>query len=200
VHPTPQTTPAVPKPAVPPAPQTEPVVAWPELPKDLRHDFGLTVQLVGGQEGPDGLRVFREEQPARFLIETQRDAYVGIWTIAPDGTVVQLFPNVFEPDHQVRAGQPRPVPGNERYKIEATATPAGKAEVLRVVAATRRWEPLTGEKPGGFLTLSLHSAADRQKFETHLRGFKVRPKAAPGSTAAKDEVAEALLLYRVLPR
>jgi tRNA A-37 threonylcarbamoyl transferase component Bud32 len=177
---------------IPAAPLTGPV-----LPTELRRDFGLKVQLLGGREGPDGLRLFPEDEPARFRIETERDAYVGIWTIGPDGTVMQLFPNEYERDHQVRAGRPRLVPGDGRYTIDATATPPGKAEALRVVAATRRWEPLAGEKVGPFLVL--RSTADRQRFEKHLRSFVLRPKAAP-ARAGQDAVAEEVLLYRVLPR
>jgi serine/threonine protein kinase len=172
-----------------------PPVSMPELPKDLRHDFALKVELVGGSEGPDGLRVFKEDEPARFLIETEQDAYVGIWTIGPDGTVVQLFPNAYERDHGVRARQPRVVPGNERYTMEAKATPSGKAEMLRVVAATRRWEPLEGEKAGPFVILR----GGRQQLEDHLRGIEIRPK-AKAEPAAQDGVAEEVLLYQVLRR
>jgi hypothetical protein len=178
------------------------VVVLPQLPRDLRHDFALSVKMVGGREGPDGLRSFREDEPVRFRIETECDAYVGIWTIGPDGTVVQLFPNENERDNLVRAGKPRFVPGddlpvNDRYTIDATATPAGKAEVLRIVAATRRWDALQGEKLGPFVVL--RGEADRQRFERQLRGFRVRPKAGPGPEA-ENAVAEEALLYRVLPR
>ena len=166
------------------------------MPKDLRHDFGLKVELVGGRKGPDGLMVFREGAPARFRVETERDAYVGIWTVGPDGAVVQLFPNAFDRDHLVRAGQARVVPGDGRYTLDATATPAGKAELLRVVAATRRWGPLGGEKAGPFVALR---PAERGRFEEHLRRFVARPPAGPGR-AAEGAVAEVALPYRVLPR
>jgi hypothetical protein len=181
-----------PKPDVPPTPP----VTLPELPRDLRHDFGLKVELLGGREGAEGLRVFREDEPARYRIQTERDAYVGIWTVGPDGTVVQLFPNEYEPEYLVRANQPRLVPGNDRYTIDATASPPGKAEVLRVVAATRRWEPLKGEKVGPFVILR----DGGKQLEEHLRGFKIRPKPAPERAAAEDAVAEEALPFQVLPR
>jgi eukaryotic-like serine/threonine-protein kinase len=184
-----------------PAPPDTPVVL-PELPKDLRHDFGLKVQLVGGREGPGGLRLFTEDEPVRFRVETERDAYLGIWTVGPDGTVVQLFPNDHDSDHLVRAGTrlvppDKPLlPGDRRYTIDATATPPGKAELLRVVAATRRWAPLEGEKHGPFVALR---PAEQGRFERHLRSLVVRPKADP-ERAGTDAVAEEVLLYRVLPR
>jgi serine/threonine protein kinase len=178
-----------------PASPAEPVVSQLELPKELRHDFGLTVQLVGGREGPNGMRVFREDEPVRFRIDSQRDAYVGIWTIDPDGTVVQLFPNEHESDYLVRAGQSRLVPGNDRYQIEATATPPGKSELLRVVAATWRWEPLKGEKQGPFVILQ----GGREQLERHLRSMVIRPK-AQSAQRAPDAVAEEALPYQVRPR
>jgi predicted Ser/Thr protein kinase len=184
-----------PKADEPPSPPTEPALSVPELPRELRHDFGLKVQLVGGREGLNGLRVFQEDEPARFRIEPQRDAYVGVWTIGPDGTVVQLFPNEHESDHLIRAGQPRLVPGNDRYKIEATPTPPGKTEVLRVVAATRRWEPLKGEKLGPFVVLR----DGREGLERHLRSFKIRPT-GKSEDAAEDAVAEEALPFQVLGR
>jgi hypothetical protein len=180
------------KPDVPPAPP----VTMPELPKDLRHDFVLKVELLGGREDPNGLRVFREDEPVRYHIQAERDAYVGIWTVGSDGTVVQLFPNEYEPENFVQANQPRLVPGNDRYTLDATASPAGKAEVLRVVAATRRWEPLKGEKPGAFVILP----DGGEKLEQHLRSIKIRPKPAPGRAVAEDAVAEEALPYQVLPR
>jgi hypothetical protein len=166
------------------------------LPEGLRHDFGLKVELVGGRAGPDGLRLFTEDEPVRFRIETERDAYVGIWTIGPDGTVVQLFPNDHDHDHLVRAGTRLVPPNDRRYTIDATATPAGKAELLRIVAATRRWAPLEGEKAGPFVALR---PAGRGQFERHLRSFVVRPKGDPDGAGA-NAVAEEALLYRVLPR
>jgi serine/threonine protein kinase len=177
-----------------PAPPDTRIVR-PDLPKDLRRDFRLKVQLVGGREGPDGLRLFTEDEPVRFRVETERDAYVGIWTVGPDGAVVQLFPNDHDRDHLVRAGT-RLVPPDDRYTIKATATPAGKAELLRIVAATRRWAPLEGEKAGPFVALR---PAERGRFERHLRSFEVRPQADP-ERAGAGAIAEEALVYRVLPR
>jgi serine/threonine protein kinase len=191
-RPQPDENPTPPAPSVPPG---ERAVSLPELPKDLRHDFGLKVELVGGREGPDGLRVFQEDEPVRYRLETQRDAYVGIWTIGPDGTVVQLFPNKYETDYLVRAGQPRLVPGNDDYQIAATASPPGKAELLRVVAATWRWEPLKGKEEGPFVILQ----GGRERLERHLRSMEIRPKSEP-TRSATDAVAEAALPYQVRPR
>jgi hypothetical protein len=168
----------------------------PDVPKPVRHDFGLKVELLGGRAGPDGLHLLTAAEPIRFRLETERDAYVGIWTVGPDGSVTQLFPNEHERDHRVLAGRPRLVPGNDRYVIDPLATPAGKAEALRVVAATRRWEPPEGEKLGPFALF--RSADDRQRLQRHLRTLLVRPKAdAPAEEAA---VTEEALLYRVLAR
>jgi tRNA A-37 threonylcarbamoyl transferase component Bud32 len=191
----PSTSPTPTTPTTAPAPEV-PITPL-ELPRRMRRDFGLAVSLVGGREGADGIRVFREDEPVRFRVETKRDAYVGIWNIGPDGTIVQLFPNSQERDHLVRQGHIREVPGKDDYTINATVTAAGKAEAVRVVAATRRWDALEGERIGPFVVL--RSDEDRQRFERHLRGFEVRPKTAPPSPT-EDAVAEDAMLFRVLPR
>ncbi len=183
-------------PPSPPQAPAEAAAVLPELPKDLRHDFGLKVELVGGQQGANGLRVIREGEKVRFRIETDRDAYVGIWTIAPDGTVVQLFPNDKDDDNLVRAGTRLVPPPDAGYSIDADVSPAGKAELLRVVATTRRFQRLEGNKVGDFVVLR---PAERQRFEQHLRGLVVRERPDSKQPAA-DAVAEEALVYRVLPK
>jgi hypothetical protein len=184
-----------------PTPTTSPaqsppddLIDRPELPQNMRHDFGLKVELIGGHPDANGMRVFREGDPVRFRIEAERDAYVGIWSIGPDGTVVQVFPNKWDTDDRVRKGQPKAVP--EGSIMDAVATPPRKGELLRVVAATRPWGPLKGPVAGGFVVLP---PAEKERFERHLRGILVRPKPTPGQPA-DDAVAEEALVYRVLPR
>jgi serine/threonine protein kinase len=185
------------EPAPPPNQDPPPVQARsdPDLPTELRRDFGLKVEMIGGKVAQDGMHVFNENDKVRFNVQVERDAYVGIWTIDAEGTIVQLFPNKEEPDHLVKAGQPRTIPG-EKAVIDATATPAGQSEALRILASTRRWAPLEGEKQGPFVVL--RTPEERQRFEKHLRSFKVRPKEAP-VPQGDDAIAEEVFRYRVLP-
>src|SRR5262249_20851143 len=125
----------------------------------------------------------------RFRIEVERDAYVGIWNVAPDGTIVQLFPNEEEPDHLFRARQSRTVP---RRDIALVAVPSGGKEQVWVVASTRRWERAEGHRKGPYLTFE--TAEEQRKWEQIMeRGFKLR-KREPMA------VAELVLSYRVSPR
>jgi hypothetical protein len=179
----------------------------PDLPQTLRRDFGLKIEVLDSRAGPNGRRLVNAGEPATYRLEVERDAYVGIWNINPDGVVVQLFPNEYEPEHLVRAGKPRFLPGNDKYVIDSNATPPGKYEALHVVAATRRWDPLVGEKVGPFVVF--RTPADRERFDDHLRkvlgsrDFVIRPKAPARPTQPADkvpQVAEEVLTYRVLPR
>jgi hypothetical protein len=196
-------------PAPPPGGGEPAAETGPELPRTQQRDFRLQVEMFGGREGPNGRRLFSADEPATFRLVAERESYVGIWAMDADGKVTQLFPNEYERDHRVRANQARVVPGNDQYQIAAnTTTPHGRYEAMWVVAATRRWDPLVGEKDGPFVVF--RTPADRERFEQHFgkvrggpRDFVIRPKAParPTQPADKvDQIAEEVLTYRVLPR
>jgi hypothetical protein len=163
------------------------------LPTVLRRDFGLTVEMRGGRRCGDGRIALEEGQEVEFRIEVQRDAYVGLWTVAPDGTIRQLFPNEFEPDHFVKAGQLRTVP-NSQCVIEAEVSPG--TEWVWAAASTAPWEELQGRREGPFLVFKLPQ--ERAEAERQLRSLKV--KLARKSDGIPVAVAEEVLAYRVSPR
>jgi eukaryotic-like serine/threonine-protein kinase len=153
------------------------------------HDFALKVEMSGGSADRAGVRLLSEGEEVTFRIEVERDAYVGIWNVAPDGTIVQLFPNEEEPDHLFRAGQPRTVP---RRDIALVAVPSGGKEQVWVVASTRRWELPEGRRKGPYLIFE--TAEEQGKWKQVMeRGFELRVR---GPMA----VAELVLSYRVSPR
>jgi eukaryotic-like serine/threonine-protein kinase len=152
-------------------------------------DFDLKVEMTGGSADEAGVRLLNEGEEVTFRIEVARDAYVGIWNVAPDGTVMQLFPNELEPDHSFRAGQPRTVP---RRDIALVAVPSGGAEQVWVVASTWRWELPEGRRQGPYLIFE--TAEEQRNWEQVMeRGFEVRKREAMA-------VAEVVLTYRVSPR
>ncbi len=163
----------------------------PDLPEGARNDFGLTVELPRSKEGPEGRRLYAEGDKVTFRVTAERTAYVGIWTFDADGTITQLFPNEDEPDNEVRAGQPRVVPGH--YKIDATATAPNRADAVWVFASTQKWDAVSGEKAGPFVLF--RKGAERDKAMVALRGMAVRRKSTEGArTSVKS------LLYVVQPR
>jgi serine/threonine protein kinase len=111
-----------------------------------RNDFGMKVSMLGSRPLPDGTRELRDGQEVAFQIETDRDAYVGVWTVEADGTTMQLFPNEMEKDHLFKAGTARVIPGKE-YTFSGTASKG--IDHVRVVASTRKWVPPPSKRRNG---------------------------------------------------
>jgi eukaryotic-like serine/threonine-protein kinase len=152
-------------------------------------DFALKVEMSGGSIDRAGVRLLNAGEEATFRIEVERDAYVGIWNVAPDRTIVQLFPNEMEPDHLFRAGQPRTVP---RRDIALVAVPSGGKEQVWVVASTGRWELPEGRRKGPYLIFE--TAEEQRKWAQIMeRGFELRNR-------ERVAVAEFVLDYQVSPR
>jgi tRNA A-37 threonylcarbamoyl transferase component Bud32 len=167
------------------APAQEPPPApGADLAPPARHDFRVQVEMLDSRPGPDGVLRLVAGQEVRFRVMVERDAYVGLWTFDPQGKAVQLFPNDAEPDHLVKAGQPRTVPGKD-YAIVAEA--GSGVELVRVVASARPWDLRLGQQDGPFRLFK--TGADLAQLDQQ-RGLVLRSKTA---------VAEESLKYRVVP-
>jgi hypothetical protein len=165
-----------------------------ELPEPSRRDFSLTVELLDGRPGQQGVVRLVEGQTVRFRVEVGEDAYVGIWDLRPDGTVMALFPHADEPNNLLKKKVPRTIP--EEYEIVAEKT-RGRAWV---VASTKPWAPVHGESLGPFQVyrqLEQRTAWEEQLND--LRDLVPRPR-AKGPKEKKPRVAEEALRYEVVPR
>jgi hypothetical protein len=162
--------------AAPPAAEPPPALA--------RHDFRVQVEMLGSRPGPDGVLRLVAGQEVRFRVTVERDAYVGLWTFDPQGKATQLFPNDAEPDHLVKAGEPRVVPGKE-YAIVAEA--GSGVEQVRVVASSKPWDLRLGQHEGPFRLFK--TGAELAELEQQ-RGLVLKSKTA---------VTEESLTYRVAP-
>jgi hypothetical protein len=182
-------TPREAKPAEPPRPDPNRAEA-PPLPEPTHHDFGLKVEMLASRPGANGVRELVEGQEVRFRIEVERDAYVGLWTIDPDGSIVQLFPSRFDPDHKIRAKQARTLPGGD-YQIIAEGVRG--TEQVRVVASTEFWDPIRGQQQGPFWLFK--TGEERQQWERQLRGLVLKAT----RPQAKVALAEEVLRYQVVP-
>jgi hypothetical protein len=171
----------------PPPEGPEPAVRFPDRP--LHRDFDLKVEIPGAGRNRLGERLLREGDAVMFRVEVDRDAYVGIWTIAPDNTWKQLFPNEHDPDHKLRAHQAHNVPDPGRCWVKAILSEG--TERIWVRASTEFWEPRKGQGEGGFRTFKTEQ--DRKEL---VRTLEVRPGPKEGNPALAEEV----LTYRVLPR
>jgi hypothetical protein len=135
----------------------------------------------------NGLVQFVEAQ--KFIVEivADRDCYLGVWYIDDAGTVVQLFPNEHEPDHYIRAGKPRRIPGEDSYAIEATISKT--TERLHAVASTKRWDPVAGETIGPY---AVFSGTKKKEWQSQVRGLTI---VNPNQS---NEVAEKIIPFRVV--
>jgi hypothetical protein len=177
------------------------------MPEAKRNDFGLKVELPGARRGPEGRLLYTKGDRIVFRVTPARKAYIGIWTIDADGTITQLFPNQFEQDNLVPAGKTREVPAAEakqalwpkeqRYSARAEeATAPNRADAFCVVASTRPWNPLSGEKEGPFAVFKAPEAREEAlRFMRDPRRVRLHPeKPEPSEVSVKS------LLHIVLPR
>jgi serine/threonine protein kinase len=160
----------------------------------LRKDFDIKVELAGGQRDLLGRVTLTEGDLVSFRIEVARDAYVGVWSVETGGNVTLLFPNSAEPDHLIRAGEPRAVPGDTGIPIRATVSQG--PEYVHVVASTRRWSSAAGERQGPYLAFTMPQ--DRSRWQEQLRGLVLEPTSLEDGSPSM--VAEAIQLYLAQPR
>jgi hypothetical protein len=101
----------------------------------LRQDFAIAATSADGRPFKASGTALAKGDKLALRIEVAKDAYVGVWAVTADGSVVQLFPNDHEPDNRLKAGEPHaiPVPGTE-------GVPQGKG-YIHVVASTAPWPP-----------------------------------------------------------
>jgi hypothetical protein len=183
-----------PPPTLAPAPPSLPRKEVHPDGRPLRRDFPLQVEMLGGERDAAGRVQMMAGEPVAFRIKAGRDAYVGVWYVDDQGKVVQLFPNEFERDNHVRAGEVREVPPRgARYAIKATESHG--PEHVHVVATTKPWEPPAAKRAGPYSLFD--TAEEKEQWQTFLRGLVIVPEAAPKGEAAS--AAEAIVPFEARP-
>lgn len=178
----------------PPEPAPIPVPPPPSSPTELRHDFPLTAEIVGGSRSADGVTILKEGEEIGVLVSTTRNAYVGVWWTAPDGAITQLFPNRFEPNHFLAAGSKRLIPGHDDYAI--AATPSAGVESIRVIASTTPWKTIPGRLEGPYSVYATH--ADQMRVADLFRGLRLKGREQGESpSSASPQVSEVVLPFQV---
>jgi tRNA A-37 threonylcarbamoyl transferase component Bud32 len=154
-------------------PAGKPPMGQAEVPRDVvrlvrkspRRDFGLKVEMLG-ETLADDTHMLQEGERVRFRVEVERTAYVGIWTVAPDQTITQFFPNAEERDFLLTAGQPRVVPRGAH---------AGPTHLLAQAFGA------AGLAPAGAPAAALaHSAAAAGVMESLLRPYEIEATLSGG--------------------
>jgi tRNA A-37 threonylcarbamoyl transferase component Bud32 len=161
----------------------------PYLDRPQRHDFPLTFELLGQKRDASGRMVLEEGQRVAFSIQSQWDCCVGVWHVDRQGNVTQLFPNQYDPNHFLHAGESRTIPSEPRYAVQATVSDG--PEFLHVVASTARWEAEAGRQQGPFVVFA--TPEDRERWRSHVRSLVLKEDNSPA-------VSEAVIPFVVRPR
>jgi hypothetical protein len=162
-------------------------------PDKLRTEFPLAATMLDDRDnelrpGADGLVRLRADEAVKFRIKVGQAAYVGVWSVNSDGTIVQLFPNEDERDHKFAKDEERVVPRTNAFATETKGS--AKFEWVLVRASTRPLEVDNGRRGGDAPFLIFKAEAERRLW-AQQRGLERRPEVA---------LAEAVLKYRVGPR
>ena len=83
---------------------------------------------------PDNTYAYGER--VRLFVQTNKDAYVTVLNVGPDGATTMLFPNRFGADNRVRANTVTEVPDPASPASIAVTGTTG-AELIKVIASTR---------------------------------------------------------------
>jgi len=150
--------------------------------RPLRDEFALKVDLIGGVVDAEKVKL-TVAQRVSLRIDASRDCYVGVWWVDDKGTITQLFPNQYEEDHHLRAGEPRVLPSDPRYAIRATASQG--PEYLHVVASTRPWKLPDGQRIGPYAVFE--TPEERAQWEKQVRGLELVEE-SDGKTGLVSEV------------
>ena len=105
------------------------------------------------QLGPIGLRAaldkpeYREGAEIQITVTADRDCYLRIYNVNPQGRAVQLFPNRYQMNNQVRAGQTVTIPGpGAEFALAVMGDTRAEFgnEIINVLAAEKQWSDLAG--------------------------------------------------------
>ena len=72
----------------------------------------------------------------RLFVQTNKDAWVTVLNVGPDGSTTVLFPNQFQGDNLVRANAVTEVP-DAAAQARITVAGASGAELIKVIASSR---------------------------------------------------------------
>ena len=94
--------------------------------------FGVTVWVDKDGEVP----TYRVGEEIQVGVRVDRDAFVYLFSLQPDGSVTQILPNRFSDDNYLRAGETRTFPPSGAGYVFNTEPPTGLSKVV-AVASTR---------------------------------------------------------------
>jgi serine/threonine protein kinase len=149
-------------------------------------DFDLKVMMVGDASAADGVIRLRLGDPVTFEITPEQTCFIGIWALNENGVVEQLFPNEWDEDNKVQAGQTRRVPSAkvEQDKRIYAGPVSRKPERIWIVASEKKGTDFTGRSKDEFL-----------QFLSSMRDLRIR-----GARVGRSGLSEVAVSYQVLPK
>lgn len=143
-------------------------------------------------------RVYREGDELAATVASERDGYLYLFNLTPDGRVNCLFPNKHQPDNRIVAGQPVRVPAADAPFAFPVQGPRFGAEWLRAVVTRDPLPDLLPDAAGkalfapDALTKGIATRLDADQFGKALKdvGVTGRPAADPAAERRQARVAE----------
>ena len=90
--------------------------------------------VVAWVDHPDN--TYATGERVRLFVQTNKDAWVTVLNVGPDGSTTVLFPNQFQGDNLVRANAVTEVP-DAAAQARITVAGASGAELIKVIASSR---------------------------------------------------------------
>ena len=161
----------------------------------LRHDFVLQAEVLGAeQQSKEAGVILHIGDAIRLKLTADRDCYVGVWSVQPDG-IVQILPNSAESNHLLQAHQPRLVPGEADVPGQVgkvlRVTPSSGREMFHVVASTQPLPQAQGQQLGPYVVISDQTRSGPWQFT--LRGVELVDETISN---AQPLIAEAIIPYQ----
>ena len=144
---------------------------------------------------------YATNERVRLFVQTNKDAYVTVLNVGPDGSTTVLFPNRFQSENRVRANTVTEVPdpssqggiavtgmtGAELIKVIASGRPVPLFEATQLVQAGPYQTVRTGAEATArnlSVVMTSESSVEWDIYDKVIRTVPSRPQAAPASVAA----------------
>ena len=103
-------------------------------PGAMKRDNPEALRVLAWVDRPDA--TYARDEHVRIFVETTKDAYVTVLNVDPSGETIVLFPNEYQSNNFVRAGQAIEVPDpSSRSRVVVTGTLGN--ELIKVIASTK---------------------------------------------------------------
>jgi hypothetical protein len=112
--------------------------------RDLTVEQTTAAQIVAPHPGALSTAILADRADATYAIgetvemtlNASQDSYVTVLDIGPTGSVTQLFPNAYQTDNKLRAGQPVEIAGPNTGARITVGQPTG-AELIKVITSNK---------------------------------------------------------------